>query len=316
MTYPQEITSVTVVIPAYNEEANLARLARQVLDEPWTDALQLDQLIVVDDCSADATGRIAQQLACEYGKVRVISHATRRGKNASIRDGFVACTSPMIAILDADIALQRGSLTRTTALLAERSDPSLSAISCINEPLPARALGERASRFQALLLAETSRLGRGSLLRVYVIKMAAIVGLVLPDTTHDDLYIPRWLRQQGYYYLVHPEAIVYTRAASGLRDFAKQTLRAWQAIAALERVLPAISSSRASEDRAHGKIVAPDQRQGISGRAVVRAVMREPLGFVLYVLWRGIIAATPATLWLPVVDHTRHDTSRSTKNPM
>ncbi len=308
------MTSVTAVIPAYNEDANLARLVRQVLDEPWTDALQLDQLIIVDDCSADATARIARQLAREHDKVRVISHATRRGKNASIRDGFAVCASPMIAILDADIALQRGSLTRTTALLAESRDPTLAATSCINEPLQARTMGERASRFQALLLAETGRVGRGSLLRVYVIKMAAVAALVLPDTTHDDLYIPRWLRNHGYRYRVHPDAVIYTRAAAGLRDFAKQTLRAWQAIDALERVLPAVSSVRSPNDGVGTDAVVTAQRHAVPWQAVVRSIMREPLGFILYVLWRGIIAATPASLWLPVIDHTRHDTSRSTKN--
>jgi len=47
---------------------------------------------------------------------------------------------------------------------------------------------------------------------------------------------------------------------------------------------------------------------------MARAITREPLGFVLYVVWRGIIAATPTKMWLPVVDHSRYDTSASTKD--
>jgi glycosyltransferase involved in cell wall biosynthesis len=72
--------SVTVVIPAYNEEANIARLARQVLAEPWDATLVLDKLLIVDDCSDDRTREITQRLASEDGRVKVIRHGQRGGK--------------------------------------------------------------------------------------------------------------------------------------------------------------------------------------------------------------------------------------------
>jgi len=290
--------SVTVVIPAYNEEANIARLARQVLAEPWDATLVLDKLLIVDDCSDDRTREITQRLASEDGRVKVIRHGQRGGKNSCIRDGIAVCSCDVVAILDADIVLGPGCVIETLRLLVD--NPSLAAASCINEPLLARTWHERASRFQAQLLAETSRLGGGSLLRVYAIRICAIHDLTLPDTTHDDLYIPRWLHNKGYRYEIQPQAVAYMRSASGLRDFAKQTLRAWRAIEALEQVLPTT------------KVYA--KGQGVTPRAIMRAVWREPRGFGLYVLWRIVIALTPARLWLPVVDHTRHDTSQSTKD--
>lgn len=298
MTSNSSGVAVTIIIPAYNEEANIARLVEQILGEPWNDHLILGRLIIVDDCSIDGTKSIAEQLAREHECIDVIRHAQRWGKNASIRDGLAACTSQIVAILDADISLKRGCLSKTVELL--RENESLAATSCVNEPLPARTWAERASRFQALLLTEASRLGHGSLLRVYALKMAAIRGLVLPDTTHDDLYIPRWLRNHGFRYAVHPHAVVYMRSAAGLRDFAKQTLRAWQAIQALDQVLPHTRRD--------------DYAQGVTARAVIRAIRREPIGFILYVLWRCIVMVTPARWWLPFVDHSRHNTSRSTKN--
>lgn len=289
--------SVTVVIPAFNEETNIARLVRQILNEPWSDAVVLNRLIVIDDCSDDRTLEIIQRLASEHERVSFISHTERSGKNAGIRDGIAACTSDVVAILDADVSLQHGCVTETVQLLVD--DPSLAAASCVNEPLPARTWREYASRFQALILTEISRIGGGSLLRVYAIKTTLIRDLVLPDTTHDDLYIPRWLHNKGYRYAIQPQAVAYMRSASGLRDFAKQALRAWHAIEALDRVLP--------NERAYCK------GQSVTVRAVLRAVKREPVGFGVYILWRAIIAATPAGLWLPIVDHTKHDTSRSTK---
>ena len=51
--------AVTVVMPTYNEAANLPRMAEAVLQLPW-DGLHL---MVVDDSSPDGTGRIAEELA-------------------------------------------------------------------------------------------------------------------------------------------------------------------------------------------------------------------------------------------------------------
>jgi len=297
VTLNSNTLSITVVIPAYNEEANIVRLTRQVLAEPWDKTFILDKLLIVDDCSDDGTQEITRQLASEDDRVHVIRHIQRSGKNSCIRDGIAACSSDVITILDADITLGTGCVIRTLGLLVD--NPSLMAASCVNEPLPAKTWRERASRFQAQLLAETSRIGGRSLLRVYAIRICAIHDLALPDTTHDDLYIPRWLHNRGYRYKVQPQAIAYMRSATGLRDFAKQTLRAWRAIEALEQVLPTTQVY----ERGHG----------VTLRAIGRAVWREPLGFALYALWRVIIVLTPARFWLPVVDHTRHNTSRSTK---
>ncbi len=291
--------SVTVVVPAFNEEANIARLAAEVLREPWSSRLELDELIVVDDSSDDATAAIVERLAHDDDRVRLIRHTQRSGKNAGIRDGIAACRSAYVAILDADISLRRGCLVKTVHLLA--SNPVLAATSCINEPLPARTWRERASRFQALTVAELSRRGYGSLLRVYALRISTLDGLCLPDNSHDDLYIPRWLHNRGYQPVVHVGATAYIRSAVGLRDFAKQTIRTWTALETLERVLPSV-------------MPVPARPPWDTGRAVLHAIVREPLGFLLYAAWRSIIALTPATRWVPIIDHSRHDTSTSTKD--
>ncbi len=59
MTYDPEGCRVTVVMPTYNEAANVRRMAETVL------ALPLDglHLKIVDDASPDGTGRIAEELA-------------------------------------------------------------------------------------------------------------------------------------------------------------------------------------------------------------------------------------------------------------
>jgi hypothetical protein len=291
-------TSVAVLVPAYNEEMNIARLIKQILDEPWTADLVLDEIIIIDDCSEDNTPTVVKNLARDHGHVRMIRNEQRIGKNAGMRAGIAAGHSDVVTFVDADVFLGPGCLTKTIRLLLE--DPSLMASSALHAPLPPRSWRERASGFQALLSAELRRLGHGSLSRVYAMRAAVLANLDLPDTLPDDFYIMRWLRDRGYRSAVCADAIAYFRPATGLRDFAKQTVRIWQAGVAMERALPGSAP--------------PSPRLGIVVRGVTHALRREPLGFVLYLAWRALLMATPATWWLPVADHSRYDTVRSTKD--
>ena len=293
--------SVTAVIPAHNEQAYIARITRQVLQDAWHGQIVLDEVILVDDASTDGTGGIAASLAQEDSRVRVITHAERSGKNAGMRSGMAACRSDIIAFLDADVSLGPHCLTRTVRLLA--NNPALAASSCLIEPLPARSLRERAARFQTFFAGALRDYGHGPLLwRVYAVRITAIKDLALPDNQYDDIYIPRWLRNHGYRLTVQRQGTAYVRSATGLRDFAKQYVRDAQALRSLNCGLPSIHPTTPGFNRVAGI------------RSAARAAQREPLGFMLAILWRIVIWTTPRWRWLPVVDLSRHDTSASTKD--
>jgi glycosyltransferase involved in cell wall biosynthesis len=72
---------VAVVVPAFNEEAKIARTLRSI---PGF----VDQVVVVDDASQDATGRIARR-SQRRGLV-VLSHSENRGVGAAIATGYAA----------------------------------------------------------------------------------------------------------------------------------------------------------------------------------------------------------------------------------
>ncbi|GHD96558.1 polyprenol monophosphomannose synthase [Streptomyces naganishii] len=87
---------VTVVMPTYNEAANLPRMAEAVLALP----LRGLRLLVVDDSSPDGTGRVADELAEKHnaaGQVRMgVLHRTQKdglgrayaaGMTAALEDG-------------------------------------------------------------------------------------------------------------------------------------------------------------------------------------------------------------------------------------
>jgi glycosyltransferase involved in cell wall biosynthesis len=93
---PEE-SCLSVVIPAYNEEATLAAVVEEVLR-----LRQVLEVIVVDDGSTDGTAAICEQLA-RRGKVRVIRMPRNEGKCAALKAGFAVSQGAIVIVQDADL---------------------------------------------------------------------------------------------------------------------------------------------------------------------------------------------------------------------
>ncbi|MFQ5524450.1 MAG: glycosyltransferase [Acidimicrobiia bacterium] len=92
--------SVTVLAPAYNEEAVIGDFVATVVDalEPgWG-------LLVVDDGSRDGTKELLRRLAGEYPALRVITHDHNQGVGAALRTGFAGATGDIVVTMDADLS--------------------------------------------------------------------------------------------------------------------------------------------------------------------------------------------------------------------
>jgi glycosyltransferase involved in cell wall biosynthesis len=89
---------LSVVIPAYNEEATLSSIVRKVLEIP-----HLLEIVIVDDNSTDGTARVGQRLAEEHGAVRVVRHAKNRGKTEALKTGFAQTRGEVVIVQDADL---------------------------------------------------------------------------------------------------------------------------------------------------------------------------------------------------------------------
>lgn len=97
---PSGVT-LSVVIPALNEEDGIANIVERVLAvQPGLAAVGVDhlELLVVDDGSSDRTAEIAGS----YPGVTVERHPVNRGYGAAIKTGFARATGDLLAFLDAD----------------------------------------------------------------------------------------------------------------------------------------------------------------------------------------------------------------------
>jgi glycosyltransferase involved in cell wall biosynthesis len=94
----QSRQSLSVVVPAFNEEKTIARVLRELLKLD-----ELFEIIVVNDCSRDRTGDIVKVIASKDGRVKLIEHRHNQGKTAALKTGFAAITGEIVIVQDADL---------------------------------------------------------------------------------------------------------------------------------------------------------------------------------------------------------------------
>ena len=87
--------------PAYNEEGNIEAVVRDALASlpAYADDIEV---IVVDDAAKDRTGEIADRLAADDPRVRVIHHPTNHGYGGAVRSGIEASRKDFIFFTDSD----------------------------------------------------------------------------------------------------------------------------------------------------------------------------------------------------------------------
>lgn len=103
--------SLTVVIPAYNEEGNLEATVREVFaaSAPHFEACEL---IIIDDKSRDKTGEIADRLATQDARIRVVHNDPNHGLGWNFRHGIGLARMEYVAMVPGDNAFDRETLMK------------------------------------------------------------------------------------------------------------------------------------------------------------------------------------------------------------
>jgi dolichol-phosphate mannosyltransferase len=119
---PWRSAAVTVVLPTYNEAANLPVIVAELLALP----LSALRILVADDNSPDGTGRIADQLAAEYGQERitVVHRPGKQGLGRAYVDGMtqaIAAGAEFVVQMDSDLSHAPGYLPQMLGTLLSAS---------------------------------------------------------------------------------------------------------------------------------------------------------------------------------------------------
>lgn len=113
--------SLTVFFPMWNEQdyiyatVDAARdVCRQMVAE---EEIGDYEILIVDDASTDATGRIADDLAADDPRVRVVHHPANRRLGGCIKTGFANAAGELVLYTDADLPCDLAELRKACRLL-------------------------------------------------------------------------------------------------------------------------------------------------------------------------------------------------------
>jgi len=109
---------LSVVAPAYNEEANIGKLVEQVkaamagFDRSW-------ELVIVDDGSTDSSVEVLRSLMAKNVFLRVVRMKKNSGQSAAVEAGIRHAYGSVIATTDSDLQNDPNEIPRMAALLKD-----------------------------------------------------------------------------------------------------------------------------------------------------------------------------------------------------
>jgi dolichyl-phosphate beta-glucosyltransferase len=110
--------SISVVIPAYNEEKRIAPTIERIWE--YLDARPGEfEMLIVDDGSRDSTAALVKEIAGRLPNIGVLANERNMGKGHSIRKGILSAKGELMLISDADLSTPIEELEKLTPYLEE-----------------------------------------------------------------------------------------------------------------------------------------------------------------------------------------------------
>jgi dolichol-phosphate mannosyltransferase len=101
--FPLMTLTVSAVVPVYNEEGACVQVAQEIA-AAFGAVFGADgfEIVMVDDCSTDATLARLRDARAGIKSLRVLHHAENAGKSRAMRTGVFAAAAPIVVTLDGD----------------------------------------------------------------------------------------------------------------------------------------------------------------------------------------------------------------------
>ena len=219
--------SVTVLVPAYNEERHILETVHACLDTDYPDF----EVLVVDDGSTDDTRRVLEPLV-SAGRVRLLAKQVNEGKALALNDAIVVARGEICVIIDADA---RPDPHAVRALASHfTGSPRVAAVTGNPRVVERHTMLTRLQTVEFTAIVSLLRRAQrvwGRLLTVSGVVTAVRVSAVLDvggfshdmDTEDIDL---TWKLQRRYYDVRYePRAIVWMRVPTTLPGLWRQRAR-------------------------------------------------------------------------------------------
>jgi glycosyltransferase involved in cell wall biosynthesis len=114
-------TSLSVLLPVYNREQQLASQVDELLDVVAELTSHFD-ILIIDDGSTDDTAEVAQDLARQYPQINLVRHSHRRGLAEAVQTGLKHTRGETIIVGDDQYRFDSGAVQKLWPL---RNDPDV-----------------------------------------------------------------------------------------------------------------------------------------------------------------------------------------------
>ena len=153
---PGETVKLSIVIPAYNEEARLGPTLEAICAY-LASAGRSHEIIVVDDGSQDGTAELVRQWQASHPVIRLIRNEGNRGKGYSVRCGALAARGQVVLFADADNSTPIEQAEQLVARLEEGYDIAIGSRGlpesdlAVRQPVYREQMGKLFGRLMRLL---------------------------------------------------------------------------------------------------------------------------------------------------------------------
>ena len=218
---------VSVIVPAYNEEAGLAATVRSLIGSDHRAPLEV---IIVDDGSTDTTPVIGARLAREFPNVRFVRRPNG-GKPAALNTGIAHAAHDILILVDGDTVFQRDTVGN---LVKRFRDPLVGAVSGNTKVANRKGLIGRWQHIEYVIgfnldrrmfdVLECMPTVPGAIGAFRRQALASVGGLSV-DTLAEDTDLTMAICRVGWRVVYEETAIAWTEAPASLRQLWRQRYR-------------------------------------------------------------------------------------------
>ncbi len=220
--------TLSVVVPAFNESANIIKLLNSILEQN-DEGYDFEKLFVVSDGSRDNTANLVRSIIDK--RIVLIEHTEQKGKSIRLKEIFELNASDILVQFDADVKLDSNNLLSLTAQAFESSSPDL--LSFNVAPVKPTTFVEKIAHFSISYWRDAlDLLGDKALLhrsigagRAFSKNFAKKLDIPPDATVGEDVFTYLFARKYGFKIEYAPQIKVWYRPPTNIKDYVKQMRR-------------------------------------------------------------------------------------------
>jgi cellulose synthase/poly-beta-1,6-N-acetylglucosamine synthase-like glycosyltransferase len=222
-------TTISVGICAYNEEANIGNLLKDIIEQHLPPELKLNEIIVVSSGSTDRTDDIVRKMAETDTRIKLIIEKTRKGKAEALNKILAKAKGDILVVISADTRLPPKSLVKIVKSIEKPGVGGACAatIPICNKNSATELFYSFLWRTHKRLLYEEEKT-KGTLSQLGGDMWAIRRGIIthIPSNIiNDDIYLGIKLREKGWRITFNPQSKVFIKSPTTPIEYIQQRER-------------------------------------------------------------------------------------------